>query len=150
MLTEVSPGNGNTSITLPLAPARPAWWARLLARIPLRALYGFAGLLGWLAFRAFPYRQHVVRENLIRAFPDFDEARLRAVMRGYYLGFAQMLVEVIKSVTLPAHAHRESRGAPRAPRAGPVGAAGGSPPVQLGMDAARAVPGARLSARCRL
>src|SRR2546430_5969531 len=66
MLTEVSPGNGNTSITLPLAPARPAWWARLLARIPLRALYGFAGLLGWLAFRAFPYRQHVVRENLDR------------------------------------------------------------------------------------
>src|SRR5438309_475750 len=103
MLTEVSPGNGNASITTPpLAPARPAWWARLLARIPLRALYGFAGLLGWLAFRAFPYRQHVVRENLTRAFPDFDETRLRSVMRGYYLGFAQMLVEVLKSVTLPA------------------------------------------------
>jgi len=105
MLSEVSPGNGNgnASITTPpLAPARPAWWARLLARIPLRALYGFAGLLGWLAFRAFPYRQHVVRENLTRAFPDFDETRLRSVMRGYYLGFAQMLVEVLKSVTLPA------------------------------------------------
>ena len=84
------------------APARPAWWARLVARIPLRALYGFAGFLGWLAFRVFPYRERVVRENLTRAFPDFDEARLRSVMRGYYLGFAQMLVEVIKSVTLPA------------------------------------------------
>src|SRR5947208_3822763 len=103
MLTEVSPGNGNASIiTPPLAPARPAWWARLLARIPLRALYGFAGLLGWLAFRAFPYRHHVVRENLTRAFPDFDETRLRSAMRGYYLGFAQMLVEVPQSVTLPA------------------------------------------------
>jgi len=73
-----------------------------VARIPLRALYGFAGFLGWLAFRVFPYRERVVRENLTRAFPDFDEARLRSVMRGYYLGFAQMLVEVIKSVTLPA------------------------------------------------
>ena len=73
-----------------------------MARIPLRALYGFAGFLGWLAFRVFPYRERVVRENLTRAFPDFDEARLRSVMRGYYLGFAQMLVEVIKSVTLPA------------------------------------------------
>src|SRR2546421_458808 len=102
MLTEVSPGNGNTSITMPLAPARPAWWARLLARIPLRALYGFAGLLGWLAFRAFPSRQHLVRENLSRPSPDFDGARLRAVMRDYSLGFAQMLVEVIKSVPLPA------------------------------------------------
>src|SRR5258708_32433583 len=84
------------------APARPAWWARLVARIPLRALYGFAGFLGWLAFRVFPDRERWVRENLTRAFPDFDEARLRSVMRGYYLGFAQMLVEVIKSVTLPA------------------------------------------------
>jgi len=74
----------------------------LVARIPLRALYGFAGFLGWLAFRVFPYRERVVRENLTRAFPDFDEARLRSVMRGYYLGFAQMLVEVIKAVTLPA------------------------------------------------
>jgi len=86
----------------PLAPARPAWWARLVARIPLRALYGVAGFLGWLAFRVFPYRERLVRENLTRAFPDFDEARLRSVMRGYYLGFAQMLVEVIKAVTLPA------------------------------------------------
>ena len=73
-----------------------------MARIPLRALYGFAGFLGWLAFRVFPYRERLVRENLTRAFPDFDEARLRSVMRGYYLGFAQMLVEVIKAVTLPA------------------------------------------------
>src|SRR3982074_2670862 len=84
------------------APARPAWWARLVAGLPLRALYGFAGFLGWLAFRVFPYRERLVRENLTRAFPDFDEARLRSVMRGYYLGFAQMLVEVIKAVTLPA------------------------------------------------
>jgi len=82
--------------------SRPAWWARVVARIPLRALYGFAGFLGWLAFRVFPYRERLVRENLTRAFPDFDEARLRSVMRGYYLGFAQMLVEVIKAVTLPA------------------------------------------------
>jgi len=73
-----------------------------VARIPLRALYGVAGFLGWLAFRVFPYRERLVRENLTRAFPDFDEARLRSVMRGYYLGFAQMLVEVIKAVTLPA------------------------------------------------
>src|SRR2546430_3205494 len=105
MLSEVSPGNGNGTRCMPRPPPAPAGrsgWARLLARIPLRALYGFAGLLGWFAFRAFPYRQHVVRENLTRAFPDFDETRLRSVMRGYYLGFAQMLVEVLKSVTLPA------------------------------------------------
>src|ERR1700732_1808638 len=107
MATEVSADNGTTATAAPTAaPARPAWWARLVARIPLRALYGVAGFLGWLAFRVFPYRERVVRENLTRAFPDFDEARLRSVMRGYYLGFAQMLVEVIKAVTLPVDEHR--------------------------------------------
>jgi Kdo2-lipid IVA lauroyltransferase/acyltransferase len=103
MLTELSPDNPSTSTATPeLAPARSAWWARLLARIPLSVLYGFAGLLGWLAFYVYPYREHVARENLAKAFPDFDEGQLRAVIRRYYRGYAQMLVEIIKSVSLPA------------------------------------------------
>ena len=83
-------------------PVRSAWWVRLIARTPWRVMYGIASVLGWLAFRVFPYRERVVRENLTRAFPDFDERQLRAVMRDYYLGFAQMLVEIIKSATCPA------------------------------------------------
>lgn len=61
-----------------------------------------ADLLGWLAFRVFPYREHVVRENLTKAFPDLDETGLRQVMRAYYNGFAQMLVELLKGASLPA------------------------------------------------
>jgi Kdo2-lipid IVA lauroyltransferase/acyltransferase len=61
-----------------------------------------ADLLGWLAFRVFPYREHVVRENLTKAFPDLDEAGIRQIMRAYYNGFAQMLVELLKGATLPA------------------------------------------------
>jgi Kdo2-lipid IVA lauroyltransferase/acyltransferase len=104
MLSEVSSDKANTAATATaqLAPARSAWWARLLARLPLVWLYRVTGLLGWLTYRLYPYREHVVRENLGRAFPEFDEARLRAVIRRYYLGFAQMLAEVIKSVSLPA------------------------------------------------
>jgi KDO2-lipid IV(A) lauroyltransferase len=59
-----------------------------------------ADVLGWLAFRVFPYREHVVRENLTKAFPDLDEAGLRQVMRAYYDGFAQMLVELLKGASL--------------------------------------------------
>ena len=102
MLTGLSPDNADTVPASADSGARSAWWARLLARVPLGALYRLADLLGWLAFRVFPYRQQVVRENLTRAFPQFDEIQLRAVIRRYYLGFAQMLVEVIKSVSLPA------------------------------------------------
>lgn len=82
------------------AESRSAWWVRLIAALPLSFLYGIANVLGWLAFRVFPYREHVVRENLSKAFPDLDEAALRSVRRRYYQGFADVLVEVIKAVTL--------------------------------------------------
>jgi KDO2-lipid IV(A) lauroyltransferase len=103
MLTEVRGDNGGTpTVTPERAAGRPAWWARLLARVPLAALYGLASVLGWLTFRFFPHRKHVVHENLSKAFPALDEAQLREVMRRYYLGFAQMLMEIIKSVRMPA------------------------------------------------
>jgi Kdo2-lipid IVA lauroyltransferase/acyltransferase len=85
---------------LEAASARPAWWGRLLAQVPLALLYRLADLLGWLTFRVFPHRKDVVRINLAKAFPDYDEPQLREVIRRYYLSFAEILVEVIKSVTM--------------------------------------------------
>jgi KDO2-lipid IV(A) lauroyltransferase len=103
MLIEVRGDNdGNPAAAANAAPVRVAWWARLLACVPLRALYGLASFAGWLTFRFFPYRQHVVRENLSKAFPSFAEPQLREVMRRYYLGFAEMLMEIIKSARMPA------------------------------------------------
>jgi Kdo2-lipid IVA lauroyltransferase/acyltransferase len=103
MLTEVRGDNSSAdSVTPEPVAGRPAWWARLVARLPFAALYRLASFLGWLTFRFFPYREQVVRENLSKAFPDFDEPQLREVMRHYYLGFAQMLVEIIKSVRMSA------------------------------------------------
>lgn len=81
-------------------PERQAWWVRLLAGLPWGVLYGIASVLGWLAFRVYPYRADVVRSNLAKAFPHLDEKGLREIERRYYAGFAQVLVEVIKSATL--------------------------------------------------
>ena len=75
---------------------------RLVSHIPFVLLNRLADLLGWLAFRVFPYREHVVRENLTKAFPDLDEPGLRKVMRRYYDGFAQMFVELLKGATMSA------------------------------------------------
>ena len=86
---------------------RSAWWARLVSRLPLGVSYRIADFLAWLAFRVFPYRAHVVADSLALAFPDLPEGERRAIMRRYYQGFAEMLVEVIKSVTLPAEKIRE-------------------------------------------
>jgi KDO2-lipid IV(A) lauroyltransferase len=75
---------------------------RLVSHIPFVLLNRLADLLGWLAFRVFPYREHIVRENLTKAFPDLDEPGLRKVMRRYYDGFAQMFVELLKGATMSA------------------------------------------------
>ncbi|HEY8053930.1 MAG: lysophospholipid acyltransferase family protein [Steroidobacterales bacterium] len=97
MTTIATPAAAHTAPT-----PRAAWWVRLISRIPFGVLYAVAGAASWLAFRVFPYREAVVRENLTRAFPDFDEAQLRAVMRDYYRGFAQMFMEIVKSATMTA------------------------------------------------
>jgi Kdo2-lipid IVA lauroyltransferase/acyltransferase len=81
---------------------RPVWWLRLAAALPLRALYALATLIGWVTYRMFPYRDHVVRENLGIAFPQLDESGLRELMRGYYTGFAQVLVEIVKAASISA------------------------------------------------
>jgi KDO2-lipid IV(A) lauroyltransferase len=103
MLTEVSEHKSNSSTAPPQpAPERAAWWVRLVTRIPFSVLYGLASGMGWLTFHVFPHREKVVRESLSRAFPEYDERQLREVIRRYYYGFAQVLVEIIKGASLPA------------------------------------------------
>jgi Kdo2-lipid IVA lauroyltransferase/acyltransferase len=101
-LGAVSSDTGPEPLAATPKPGRPAWWVRLISHVPMVLLDRFADLLGWLAFRVFPYREHVVRANLTKAFPDLDEAGIRKIMRAYYQGFAQMLVELLKGATLPA------------------------------------------------
>lgn len=101
MLKRVTADAAGSSTATPDGPReRSAWWARLVSLVPLSALYGFAAFIGWLTWRFFPHRIKVVRENLTRAFPDFDAPALRRIIRAYYLGFAQVLVEVVKALRL--------------------------------------------------
>jgi Kdo2-lipid IVA lauroyltransferase/acyltransferase len=95
MLRPTSPG---TAAPLP----RSAWWVRLLSHLPFTALYALASFIGWLSFRFFPHRDEVVRTNLSLCFPELDAAGITDIRRRYYSGFADVLVEVIKSATLPA------------------------------------------------
>jgi KDO2-lipid IV(A) lauroyltransferase len=72
----------------------------MLAALPLAFLYSVASVIGWLAFRVFPYRKELVHNNLRLAFPEMDEKALRETMRRYYLGFAHMFVEIVKSASM--------------------------------------------------
>ncbi|HEY2807642.1 MAG TPA: lysophospholipid acyltransferase family protein [Steroidobacteraceae bacterium] len=101
MLTKVRPTPADAAAAAPAADPVPViWWARALARLPLWMLYGFSSLIGFLAYRVFPYRAGIVRENLLRAFPHFTAAQLGATMHDYYCGFADMLPEIVKSVSI--------------------------------------------------
>lgn len=84
-----------------------SWWVKLLAAAPLPLLYGLSSVLAWLAFRVFPYRSQVVRENLQHAFPALDVAARRELTRRYYQGYGDVLVEIIKSAALSSEQLRE-------------------------------------------
>lgn len=101
-VSSASPARDAAAASLPPS----AWWVRLVSHLPFAVLYALADVLGWLAYRVFPYRDHVVRENLSLAFPETDAAGMSLIRRRYYAGFADVLVEVIKSATLPAEEFR--------------------------------------------
>ena len=95
-----SVGGGAAAAADAPVPGRPAWWVRALAVLPMPVLHGVARCLAWLAFRVFPYRPKVVRENLAIAFPGLDEHARREFMRAFYAGHADVLVEIVKSAAM--------------------------------------------------
>jgi KDO2-lipid IV(A) lauroyltransferase len=72
----------------------------VFSRVPLLFWYPVARLLAWCAWRVIPYRRHVVDANLKACFPEWDEVTRERVIRDYYRGFADMLVEVLHSLRL--------------------------------------------------
>ena len=79
---------------------RPAWWVRLLAALPWWVMNPIADALAWLSWRVVHVEQKPLRANLLASFPALTEAQLQQMMRDYYRGFAQVLVEVVRSVNL--------------------------------------------------
>jgi len=75
-------------------------WIRVFSRVPVAILYSFARFMAWCAWRPFPYRRHVVDGNLKISFPEWDDATRERVIRDYYRGFADVLIEVLRSLRL--------------------------------------------------
>jgi len=79
---------------------RSAWWVRLLAALPWWVMNPLADAIAWLSWRVVRVEQRPLRENLTASFPTLTEAQLQQRMRDFYRGFAQVLVEVVRSVSL--------------------------------------------------
>ncbi len=74
----------------------------LLSRLPLSVLYGFSPLIGFVLYRFAPSRRAIVLGNLKRAFPQRDIQAVDRLAREIYRNYADVTVEMIKSLTIRA------------------------------------------------
>jgi KDO2-lipid IV(A) lauroyltransferase len=74
---------------------------KLLSRLPMRAL-AFSGFLYFLAFYVVRHRHHVIREQLARVFPAMPEHERTQIHKRFLKNFCDVMMEVLKSVSLPA------------------------------------------------
>jgi KDO2-lipid IV(A) lauroyltransferase len=75
---------------------------KLLSRLPWSVLYGLSWLIYVLAYYVVRHRQTVIREQLGKVFPDLTEAERAAIHRRFIKNFCDVLVEVLKSVSMSA------------------------------------------------
>jgi len=75
-------------------------WLRVLAALPLPVWFRIADFLAWLAEHVIRYRRKVVNAQIRRCFPDRDDAWLNATRRSFYRNFCDVVVEIIKAVSI--------------------------------------------------
>jgi Kdo2-lipid IVA lauroyltransferase/acyltransferase len=73
---------------------------QLIAMLPLPVLYFFSDALYYLLYYIVAYRRKVVRENLVRSFPEKGSTDILHIEKAFYRHFADLLVENIKMLRL--------------------------------------------------
>ena len=68
---------------------------RLLSKLPLRVHYALGDFVAWLARDVFRYRRQVVDRNLALCFPDKTEQERKAIRRGFYRHFGELVAESV-------------------------------------------------------
>lgn len=69
-----------------------------LAKLPFKILYAISDVFFVLIYYVIGYRKSVVKENLIKSFPEKSMPEIDAIMKEYYHHFCDLVVESIKSV----------------------------------------------------
>ena len=73
---------------------------KLLSRLPMRALYAFGTFLYLSAFYLVRHRHQVIREQIDKVFPNLSLAEREAIHKRFLKNFCEMMVEVLKSVSM--------------------------------------------------
>ncbi|MBC6697886.1 lysophospholipid acyltransferase family protein [Hymenobacter sp. BT190] len=75
---------------------------RGLAHLPMPVLYVLADGIYLLLAYVVRYRRNVVLTNLRNSFPEKPEAEIQRVAKNFYRHFAEVMVETLKLVVMPA------------------------------------------------
>ncbi|MBB4080963.1 KDO2-lipid IV(A) lauroyltransferase [Lewinella aquimaris] len=73
---------------------------RPLSFLPLGWLYRLSDLLYLIGYRWIGYRREVVLDNLRRAFPEWEEEKVRTQARRFYHYFFDSIVESVKNYSM--------------------------------------------------
>ena len=73
---------------------------KTLSRAPLWALYALSRLIYLIAYYVARHRHRVIREQLAKVFPALDESERRAIHKRFMKNFCDVLVELVKSMTI--------------------------------------------------
>lgn len=72
----------------------------LLSRLPWFVLYAFSVFVYLLAYYVVRHRDHVIKEQLQKVFPEKSAAERRAIHKQFLKNFCDVLVEMMKSVSM--------------------------------------------------
>jgi KDO2-lipid IV(A) lauroyltransferase len=73
---------------------------KLISRLPWMALYGFAAFLYFLAYYVVRHRDHVIREQLQKVYPNAAASDREQIHKQFLRNFCDVLIEVLKSVSM--------------------------------------------------
>ncbi|MCZ4242969.1 lysophospholipid acyltransferase family protein [Pedobacter punctiformis] len=72
----------------------------ILSLLPLSVLYIVADVVYVLLYPLFGYRKKVVRENLVKSFPEKPLPEILAIEKQYYKYLSNLILEVIKMTSI--------------------------------------------------
>ena len=73
---------------------------KFLSRLPMWALYALSAFVYFLAYYLVRHRHKVIGDQLAKVFPSKSNAERNALHRRYLKNFCDVLVEVLKSVSM--------------------------------------------------
>jgi KDO2-lipid IV(A) lauroyltransferase len=73
---------------------------KLIGRLPLPVLYGFATFCANLFYYLIPYRKKVIQNNLKNSFPNASQKELNKLLYSFYRYLTDQIVEFFKGASI--------------------------------------------------